>query len=118
MSWTICSHCSAMTPPGHDPVHEVGCDGGIGLVPGPDKKWTFHCGIHRGTLVSRDSEQPKPMESLAGCRIEAERARRNYASFGYQIWYCYAIGPDGERVTLISFFWDQREQPLRSGFSA
>ncbi len=65
------------------------------------KKWIFHVGIHLGTITSRDSENPKPMDSLEQCRNAAETARREYASMDCQIWYCYAISPEGECTTLI-----------------
>lgn len=65
------------------------------------KKWEFHVGIHRGTITSRDSEGPKPAESLAECQAMAARSEREYASFGCRIWYCYAMSPEGVRHTLI-----------------
>lgn len=63
--------------------------------------WTLHVGIHRGTLTSRDREQPKPMTSLQACADAAKAAFREYACMGYQCWFCYAVGPDGVRHTLI-----------------
>jgi hypothetical protein len=63
--------------------------------------WMFHIGIHRGTMTSRDSEPPKPAASLDECKVMSVKAERDYASFGCQIWYCYAMSPDGERHTLI-----------------
>jgi hypothetical protein len=65
------------------------------------KKWHFHVGIHRGTITSRDSEPPKEMDSLAECEAAATKARRDYAQLGCQIWFCYAMSPEGERHTLI-----------------
>lgn len=63
--------------------------------------WKFHCGIHRGTLTSRDAEMPKSLGTLEACREEADRALRAYRALGCQIWFCYASGPDGSRVTLL-----------------
>jgi hypothetical protein len=65
------------------------------------KKWKFCVGIHRGTLMSRDSEEPRTAESLEECQYLARQALLNYASFGCQIWYCHAISPEGDRHTLI-----------------
>lgn len=64
-------------------------------------KWKFHIGIHRGTLMSRDAEPPKDVDSLPECRTMALKAMRNYSRLGCLIWYCYAVSPTGERVTLI-----------------
>lgn len=47
--------------------------------------WTLFLGIHRGTLTSRDSEQPRPLPSLEACRAEAESAARAYHARGMQI---------------------------------
>jgi len=63
--------------------------------------WSLHIGIHRGTLTSRDSEMPKPMASLQACADAARTAFREYACMGCQCWFCYAVGPDGQRHTLI-----------------
>lgn len=70
-------------------------------APAPPKKWKFHVGIHRGTLTSRDSEEPVDADSLEQCREWARKAQLNYASLGCQIWFCYAVSPEGERTTLI-----------------
>ncbi len=67
----------------------------------PSPPWMFHVGIHRGTLTSRDSEQPKEAESLKQCQEWAREALLGYASLGCQVWYCYAMSPEGERTTLI-----------------
>lgn len=64
-------------------------------------RWTLHIGIHRGTLTSRDSEPPKPMPSLQACRKAALDAFSSYFSMGCRCWFCYAVGPDDLRITLI-----------------
>jgi hypothetical protein len=64
-------------------------------------KWKFHIGIHRGTLTSRDSENPKELGSLEECQKAAQDALRDYTRLGCYIWFCYAISPEGERITLI-----------------
>jgi hypothetical protein len=64
-------------------------------------KWKFHVGIHRGTMTSRDMEQPKELDSLYECTKAAHSALLGHASMGCYIWFCYAISPEGERITLI-----------------
>ena len=64
--------------------------------------WMYHVGIHRGTLTSRDADEPKPAKSLQECRDWAERNRQSYASLGCQICFCYAMSPEGVRTTLIA----------------
>ena len=63
--------------------------------------WALHIGIHRGTITSRDSELPKPMESLNQCKEEGMKAVADYRSLGCKVWYCYAISPEGERHTIV-----------------
>lgn len=63
--------------------------------------WTLHIGIHRGTITSRDSKQPTPKASLQACADAARSNFRWYHSVGCQCWFCYAVGPDGTRHTLI-----------------
>lgn len=64
-------------------------------------KWSFHIGIHRGTYTSRDSELPREINSLDECRSEAYTAQRQYAALGCKIWFCYAVGPNNERIKLL-----------------
>jgi protein tyrosine phosphatase (PTP) superfamily phosphohydrolase (DUF442 family) len=64
--------------------------------------WTLHIGIHRGTITSRDSEQPKKMATLQECIDAAEDAFKWYRSIGCMCWFCYAIGPGGNRHQLIA----------------
>lgn len=63
--------------------------------------WTLHLGIHRGTLTSQVAEQPKEFSTLDACRSEAAIAFRQYRALGCKIWFGYAIGPDGEHVSLL-----------------
>jgi hypothetical protein len=65
------------------------------------EKWKFQIGIHRGTLTSRDSGADQEFDSLAECHAEAGKAKANYAGMGYQIWFCRAVGPNGEKHTLL-----------------
>lgn len=59
------------------------------------KKWTLVIGIHRGTITSRDTEQPKELGSLEECQREVTRAEREYASLGAFIWFATATSPYG-----------------------
>lgn len=70
----------------------------VGLWSEQTSKWTLHIGTHRGTLMSRDTEQPKVMDSLEDCRVGAVLAKRQYRAVGCKMWFAYAVGPDGSRV--------------------
>lgn len=63
-------------------------------------KWRLELGCHRGTIISRDSTS-EDCETLEECRRRANEARRTWAGFGYQVWFATAVGPDGERITLL-----------------
>jgi hypothetical protein len=65
-----------------------------------NKPWILHMGCHRGTMMSRDCGNPEPMDSLGACRQAADRAVEWWRSFGYSVWFCYAVGPDKERIEL------------------
>lgn len=62
-------------------------------------KWVLQHGIHRGTIISRDSA-----ESEYDTREEAIRAflenKRRHASWGYVIWFAYLISPEGVKEVL------------------
>lgn len=63
---------------------------------------TLHVGIHRGSMTSRDAEQPKQFETLEAARTAAHEAFKWYDSMGISCWYCYAIDDkNGERTDLI-----------------
>lgn len=70
-------------------------------MPTETPKWTLFLGIHRGTLTSRDSEPPKPLDSLEECEQQGKTALQEYERLGCQCWYCYAISPTGERHTIV-----------------
>lgn len=64
--------------------------------PQTETQWTLSIGIHCGTLTSRESEQPKLLANLEECQKETTRAEKQYAKFGYSIWFADAIDPDGK----------------------
>lgn len=67
-----------------------------------EKKWTLTIGIHRGTLTSRDVEHPKEFDTYEEILAEVSKARREYASFGYVIWFANVVSPDGEKSCIES----------------
>ena len=63
-------------------------------------KWTLTIGIHRGTLMSRDTEQPKKLNSRKECEDAVRVAERQYAELGCYIWFANAVDPDGQTHRL------------------
>ena len=67
------------------------------------KTWTLAIGCHRGTMMSRDSQNVtskfddynQPLTSLEDCIECAKAWRQNYAQIGNFIWFATAVGPDG-----------------------
>jgi len=72
------------------------------------KPWRLSMGVHRGTMMSRDTHSvdyqwaspSKPLTSLDEVKETAGQWKRNYLSLGLQIWYMNAIAPDGTNVNL------------------
>ena len=56
--------------------------------------------IHRGTLTSRDVEEPKNFETYDEAVAEYRKGKAFYRSIGYQIWYATITAPDGAKTTL------------------
>ena len=69
-----------------------------GVVARP-AKWIVKHGIHRGTLVSRDSTVDE-FETEEEAREYFNKQKRWYKSNGYQIWYACLITPEGKQITL------------------
>lgn len=67
----------------------------------PKLDWELRIGIHRGSLTSRDAEQPKFFSSFSEARDAADKAFKFYESIGCRCWYCFTVGPDKERIDLI-----------------
>lgn len=65
-------------------------------------KWTLSIGCHRGTLMSRDMENPKEFDTYDEVVAEWQKARKAYASFGYMIWFANVTSPTGEKSCLES----------------
>ena len=72
------------------------------------KPWRLSMGVHRGTMMSRDTHSvdyqwqspDKPLTSLDEVKETAEQWKSNYLSLGLQIWFMNAIAPDGTKVNL------------------
>jgi hypothetical protein len=62
-------------------------------------KWGVHHGIHRGTLMSRDSGY-REYDSREEAIEDFERARQDYVSFGYLTWFAYLIDDQGNQTSL------------------
>ena len=57
-------------------------------------------GIHRGTITSRDVEQPESFESMDDCIKAVAKAKTFYSGIGYKIWFAEVKSPDGTKTTL------------------
>ena len=57
-------------------------------------------GIHRGTLTSRDVEQPESFESMDDCIKAVAKVKEWYKNIGYNIWFANVKKPDGTTTTL------------------
>lgn len=55
-------------------------------------KWLLGFGIHRGTLMSRDSGRSEH-GSEAEARESYRQQKASAASFGYRVWYAQIIAP-------------------------
>jgi hypothetical protein len=65
--------------------------------------WSISSGIHRGTLMSRDSDWSHGYETLADAKIAYAKQKKYYQSIGYQCWFAYAYPPgkdDKQKVQL------------------
>lgn len=66
------------------------------------REYTLVIAIHRGTLTSRDVEQPKRFGTEKEALQELVKARGQYRRLGYQIWFATLTDPDGNESTLES----------------
>lgn len=58
--------------------------------------WRLHVGIHRGTLMSRDTDNPEGgFESLEAAKKHYLEGKANWGAWGYQCWFAYAFPPNG-----------------------
>lgn len=56
-------------------------------------------GIHKGTLMSRDTGQQE-FDSMEACEEYLDQQEAFYRSIGYMIWFAYVIDPDGKRTSI------------------
>jgi hypothetical protein len=69
----------------------------------PIGPWRIFCGIHRGTLMSRDEgldgERNLPDWDAVQARMRAIIA--DFHARGYAIWHASATAPDGRRCAIL-----------------
>mgnify|MGYP003494556361 CR=1 FL=1 len=58
--------------------------------------------IHRGTITSRDVEQPQEFHTMEECIAALNAAKKLYSNIGYVIWFANVKLPDGSQRTLES----------------
>lgn len=61
-----------------------------------EKEWRLSYGIHRGTLMSRDTGS-KNFATLAECKADVAKMESDFRRMGYMIWFAEAHGPDGQK---------------------
>lgn len=67
-----------------------------------DKKYTLMHGIHRGTLMSRDTGRPEDFDTYEAAYKAYQEHRREYERIGYMIWFANITAPDGTKTHLES----------------
>jgi len=63
-------------------------------------KYTLVIAIHRGTIMSRDIDNPIEFDTDVDAMKEFYRARKQYKRFGYKIWFATLTDPEGNESTL------------------
>lgn len=53
------------------------------------KKWRLNIGIHAGTLMSRDVDEPQYFIFKFRAIKKFKSDRKGYKEIGYKIWYAY-----------------------------
>lgn len=66
------------------------------------RTWSLHEGIHRGTLISRDSDRVDGFESLGAVKAWYESGKDWIRKMGYKCWFAYAIPPEGSGLKQVS----------------
>jgi hypothetical protein len=73
-----------------------------GKVENNSGKWSLFYGIHRGTLMSRDTYNAEfTYTSFNECVEVLALAAANLSKLGYWIWFAEAIAPDGTKHKLV-----------------
>ncbi len=63
-------------------------------------KWLLWCGIHKGTLISRDAAEPTQHKTREEALEEFVRCRTDLWRAGYMIWFAKLISPEGEEEII------------------
>lgn len=66
----------------------------------PELQWELRFGIHTGTMMSRDAENPLKCASLDEAKTVFAERLKGARSIGCKVWYAYAARPNDERVEL------------------
>lgn len=62
-------------------------------------KWKLSIGCHKGTLMSRDSDQVE-LDSLEACEEYVKESEKFWQQIGYFVWFANAFAPDGTKHQL------------------
>jgi hypothetical protein len=65
-------------------------------------QYTLTWGIHRGTLISRDTGDPYKFDTEQECIEKAKELDSHFKTIGYKIWYAMITAPDGQRKEIMS----------------
>lgn len=67
-----------------------------------DSKFYLHIGCHRGTLMSRDSDNPSPFDTYDEAYQNYLEAKASWKRFGLMVWFANIVSPDGTKTNLES----------------
>lgn len=65
-----------------------------------NEKWVLSHGVHKGTLMSRDSSMPEEFDSEADALAAFYDHKKFYRSIGYVVWFATLKAPDGSERTI------------------
>lgn len=66
----------------------------------PPGKWLVSYGVHQGTIVSRDSQNPTVHDSEAAARAYFNKLKAGFDADGYRTWFAELIDAQGGRTVL------------------
>ena len=69
------------------------------------EKYILDHGIHRGTLMSRDSGRPEEFETYEKAYQAFLDHKKFYRTIGYMIWFASITAPDGTKTHLESNYY-------------